>query len=99
MGAVQGLQIYNCTNTTEQVYTCKDLGAGTVILAYFSFAGAARLFDTKIIDTPSFLEVNGQEVHLKDNENGQVGTIVRKSSTSISLRTTDSRWQLRVVIY
>ena len=70
-----------------------------IILAYLSFPGSAQLFATAIIDTTLFLKYNGDQIVLRDSTNGQTGYIVRKSVTSISLKTTDSIWQLGVCIY
>ena len=98
---VKDVQYFNTSSTTEKIYTCKDLtGSGThIIFAYLSFSGPAQLFATAIIDTTIFLRGDGNQVILHDTVNGQTGYITRKSSTSISLRTSDSRWQLSVSIH
>jgi|GEM_PF-3039156 len=101
MYQVKDAQYFNTASTTEKIYTCKDLNSnGThIILAYLSFSGSAQLFATAIIDTTMFLKYNGDNITLHDTVNDQTGYIVRKSVTSISLKTSHPSWQISVVIY
>ena len=89
----------NTVSTTESTFTVPNLDAGRVIVAFYSFSASAEVKATAIVLTPLFLKGTNDYVELRDNPNNQTGYITRKSSSTIGLRTSDSRWQITCWIY
>lgn len=89
----------NTVSTSDSLFTVPNLDEGRVILAFYSFSGSAQLKESAVILTTLFLKHTDEQVELRDSANSQSGFIIRKSATTLALRSTDKSWQITCWIY